>query len=41
MLYEVITGDEIVVQGQTLLEDGSEINIVSTTEPLPETEGAQ
>lgn len=41
ILSGLSAGDEIVVQGQTLLEDGSEINIVSTTEPLPETEGAQ
>lgn len=28
-------GDEIVVRGQTLLEDGSEVNVVSKLEPLP------
>jgi multidrug efflux pump subunit AcrA (membrane-fusion protein) len=35
------TKEEVVVKGQTLLEDGSEVNIVSRAEPLPETENAK
>ncbi|ULQ59069.1 efflux RND transporter periplasmic adaptor subunit [Brucepastera parasyntrophica] len=31
-------GDEIIIRGQTLLEDGSVVNIVSRTAPLPEME---
>lgn len=34
-------GEEIVVKGQTLLEDGSEVNVVSRVEGLPETESVK
>ena len=34
-------GEEVVVRGQTLLEDGSEVNVVSTVEPLPKEESAR
>jgi len=30
--------DEIVIRGQTLLENGAEVKVVSTTEPLPSME---
>jgi len=42
-MIEILSGispdEEIVVRGQTLLEDGSVINIVSKLEPLPAMEG--
>ena len=33
-LYEVNPGDEVVARGQTLLEEGSYLNVVSRLEPL-------
>jgi multidrug efflux pump subunit AcrA (membrane-fusion protein) len=38
ILSGLSAGDEIVVRGQTLLENGSLINIVSRLEPLPQME---
>ena len=38
---ELADGEEVVVRGQTLLEDGSEVNVVSTVEPLPKEESAR
>ena len=35
------TKDEVVVKGQTLLEEGSEVNVVSKLAPLPETESVK
>ncbi len=34
-------GDEVVVRGQTMLEDGSPVNVVSRVEPLPAAEAAR
>ncbi len=41
ILEGVTAGDEIVVRGQTLLENGSSINIVSRADPLPATESVK
>jgi membrane fusion protein, multidrug efflux system len=41
ILSGLANGDEIVVKGQTLLEDGSEINIISKLDPLPQTESVK
>lgn len=35
----LMPNDEVVVRGQTLLEDGSTVNVVSTVAPLPKEEG--
>lgn len=41
ILSGVNPGDEVVVRGQTLLEEGSLVNVVNRLEPLPESESAQ
>lgn len=41
VLEGIAAGEEIVVRGQTLLENGSTINIVSRAEPLPATESVK
>ncbi len=41
ILEGIAAGDEIVVRGQTLLENGSSINIVSRAEALPATENVK
>lgn len=38
ILSGINPGEEVVVSGQTLLEDGSTVNVVSRQAPLPETE---
>ncbi len=41
ILEGVSAGDEIVVRGQTLLENGSSVNVVSRAEPLSATESVK
>ena len=41
ILEGVTAGDEIVVRGQTLLENGSSVNVVSRAEPLSATESVK
>lgn len=41
ILSGVNPGDEVVVRGQTLLEEGSLVNVVSRMESLPESESTQ
>ncbi|HHU35654.1 MAG TPA: efflux RND transporter periplasmic adaptor subunit [Treponema sp.] len=41
ILFGLSATDEVVVRGQTLLEDGANVNIVSKMQPLPEKESAR
>jgi multidrug efflux pump subunit AcrA (membrane-fusion protein) len=41
ILRGIAAKDEVVIRGQTLLENGSEVNIVSKADPLSETEKVQ
>jgi multidrug efflux pump subunit AcrA (membrane-fusion protein) len=41
ILKGLMPDDEVVIRGQTLLENGSTVNVVSTVEPLPAMESAK